>query len=213
LLVSAARDIRVTHCAFRGLAAPWSGRAHMKYYGTASYVIVFQNHQPTNENIEFAWCEFTDGHDFAFLRFVKNLQFHHNFVDDFNDDGLECGPKLRSHTLFIYQNRITRCLLPLTQHEMEKDESPIDHDAKAGVFFYRNVVDLRGGTYSTPPAQADPSGTFLHAEGHVVADHGSPIYPVMHVYHNTILRRTQVFRDLFLFGLGAQGLKNTDRDV
>src|SRR5262245_14687582 len=70
LLVNASQDIRVTHCAFRSLAAPWSGRSHMKYFGTASYVIVFQNGQPVNENIELAFCEFTDGHDFAFLRYV-----------------------------------------------------------------------------------------------------------------------------------------------
>ena len=35
----------------------------------------------------------------------------------------------------------------------------------------------------------------------------------MHVYHNTVLRDTPVFRDYFLFGLGAQGLRNTERDV
>ena len=92
------KNVKVTHSAFRGLAAPWTGRAHMKYRGTASYQIVFRNNQPVNENIEFANCEFTDDHDFAFMRFVKNLQFHHNFVDNFNDDGLECGPKLRDHS-------------------------------------------------------------------------------------------------------------------
>jgi hypothetical protein len=213
LLVNASKHIRVTHSAFRGLAAPWSSRASMKYRGTASYQIVFQNNQPANENIEFAWCEFTDDHDFAFLRHVKNLQFHHNFVDNFNDDGLECGPKLRDHTMFIYQNRIGRCLIPLTQHEIEKDESPIDHDPKSGVFIFRNVIDLRGGTFKGPPKEPDPSGTFLHEEGHLVGDHGGPIWPVYRFYHNTVLRDTPVFRDYFLFGLGAQGLRHNERDV
>jgi len=27
-------------------------------------------------------------------------------VDNFNDDGPGCGPKLRSHTTYIHQNRI-----------------------------------------------------------------------------------------------------------
>jgi len=71
LLVNASHRIRVTHSAFRGLAAPWSGRSHMKYRGTASYQIVLQNDQPFNEDIEFAHCEFTDDHDFAFLRYAK----------------------------------------------------------------------------------------------------------------------------------------------
>ncbi len=166
-----------------------------------------------NEKIELAWCEFTDGHDFAFLRFVKDLQFHHNFVDNFNDDGLECGPKLRWHTLFVYQNRIGRCLLPITQHEMDKDESPLDHDPKSGLFVFRNVIDLRGGTYSAPPTDADAKDDFLRREGHVLADHGSPVYPVLRFYHNTVLRHTPVFRNQYLFGLGPQGLKNSEREV
>ena len=213
LLVNATKDLRVQHSAFRGLAAPWTSRAHMKYRGVPTYQIVLKDNQPRNENVEFAHCEFTDDHDFAFLRFATNLMFHHNFVDNFNDDGLECGPKLRDHTIYIYQNRIGRCLIPLTQHEIAKDEAPLDHDPTTGVFIYRNIFDMRGGTYKGPPAKPDPSGSFLGGEGHLVGDHGSPIWPVMHVYHNTFLRETPVFRDYYLFGLGAQGLRHTERDV
>lgn len=213
LLVNASKDIRVTNCAFRGLAAPWLGRSHMKYFGTPTYQIVLQNSQPVNENIELSFCEFTDDHDFAFLRFVKNLRFHHNFVDNFNDDGLECGPKLRSHTIFVYQNRIGACLGVFQQHEMDKDESPVSHDAKSGVYIYRNVIDTRAGVYYGLPAKPDPTGAFLHSEGHFISDHGSPTYPVMRVYHNTLLRRTPVFRDYFLFGLGSGAPRNTERDV
>lgn len=213
LLVNASKDIRVTHCAFRGLAAPWSGRSHMKYYGTPSYQIVFQNSQPLNENLELAFCEFTDDHDFAFLRYIKNLQFHHNFVDNFNDDGLECGPKLRKHSMFIYQNRIGACLGVFQQHELDKDEAPTGHDPKSGVYIFRNIFDQRAGVYYGLPAKPDPTGAFLRSEGHFIGDHGSPVYPVMRVYHNTLVRRTPVFRDYFLFGLGAGGLKNSERDV
>ncbi|MCI0685513.1 MAG: hypothetical protein L0Y71_25710 [Gemmataceae bacterium] len=213
LLVDASKDIKVTNCVFRGLAAPWSGRSHMKYFGTASYQIVFQNSQPVNENIELGWCEFTDDHDCAFLRYVKNLQFHHNFVDNFNDDGLECGPKLRWHSMFIYQNRIGACLGVLQQHEIDKDESPAGHDPKSGMYVFRNVFDQRAGVYYHLPAKADPTGAFLHSEGHLLSDHGSPTYPVMRVYHNTFVRNTPVYRNYFLSGLGATGLRNTERDV
>ncbi|MBW3598016.1 MAG: hypothetical protein KY475_12155 [Planctomycetes bacterium] len=213
LLVNASQDIRVLHSAFRGLAAPWSSRAHMKYRGTASYQIVLQDNQPINENIEFAWCEFTDDHDFAFLRYAKDLRFHHNYVDNFNDDGLECGPKLRWHTIYISQNRIGACLIPFAQHEIAPDESPPEHDPQSGVYVARNVIDLRGGTYSAPPNEPDPSGSFLHREGHLVGDHGGPTWPVMRFYHNTALRDTPVWRDYFLFGLGAQGMRNTVRRV
>lgn len=213
LAINASQEIRVRHSAFRGLAAPWTSRAAMKYRGTASYMIVLQNNMPRNENIEFANCEFTDDHDFGFFRYVKNLQFHHNYVDNFNDDGLECGPKLRDHTLFIHENHIGRCLIPFSQHEMDKDESPVDHAPLSGVFAYRNVIDLRGGTYKSPSTKADESGAYLHEEGHLAGDHGGPVWPNIRFYHNTVLRQSPNFRDYFLFGLGAQGNVNNERDV
>lgn len=213
LMISASQKIRVRHSAFRGLAAPWTSRAHMKYRGTASYLLVLQNAQPLNEDIAFQNCEFTDDHDFAFVRWGKNVRFEKCFVDNFNDDGFECGAKLRDHTIFISQNRIGGILSPFTQHEIDKDESPLDHNPKAGVFIYRNVFDLRAGCFRTPPTQADPSGKYLHEEGHLAGDHGSPVWPVMHVYHNTFLRDSAVFRDNYLFGLAVMGLRRTERDV
>lgn len=213
LMINASQQIRVRHSAFRGLAAPWTSRAHMKYRGTASYQVVLQNAQPLNEDIEFKHCEFTDDHDFAFVRWGKNLRFERCFVDNFNDDGFECGAKLREHTIFISQNRIGGVLSPFTQHEIDKDESPVDHNPKAGVFVFRNVFDLRAGCFRSPPTQADPSGKFLHEEGHLAGDHGSPTWPVMHIYHNTFLRDAPVFRDNFLFGLAVMGLRRTERDV
>lgn len=213
LMISASQNIKVKNSAFRGLAAPWTSRAHMKYRGTPTYQVILQNGQPLNENIELAWSEFTDDHDFAFVRWVKNLQFHHNFVDNFNDDGLECGAKLRDHTIFVHQNRIGGILIPFTQHEIHKDESPADHNPNSGVFVFRNVIDLRAGAYGSPPVQADPTGAFLREEGHFASDHGSPVWPVMHVYHNTLLRKAPVFRDNFLFGLAVAGLRRSERDV
>ncbi len=134
-------------------------------------------------------------------------------MDNFNDDGLECGPKSRDHTIFIHQNRIGRILSVFTQHEIDKDTSPVDHDATKGVFVFRNVIDMRGGVCYQTPGEPDPTGAFLRHEGHFVGDHGGPVWSVLHVYHNTLLRDTPVFRDSFLFGLGSQGLRNTERDV
>ena len=213
LMVNASQKIRVGHSAFRGLAAPWTSRAHMKYRGIATYQVVLQNAQPLNEDIEFKHCEFTDDHDFAFVRWGKNVRFERCFVDNFNDDGFECGAKLRDHTIYISQNRIGGILSPFTQHEIDKDESPLDHNPKAGVFVFRNVFDLRAGCFRSPPQQADPTGKYLREEGHLVGDHGSPVWAVMHVYHNTFLRDTPVFRDNYLFGLGVMGLRKSERDV
>jgi hypothetical protein len=56
---------------------------------TPSYQVILQENQPANEDIELAWCEFTDDHGFTFLRYVKQLRFHHNLVENFSDVGLE----------------------------------------------------------------------------------------------------------------------------
>lgn len=213
LLINATQKLRLTNSAFRGLAAPWTGRAHMKYRGTASYQIVLQNNQPVNEDIEFANCEFTDDHDFAFLRYAKTFRLHHCFVDHFNDDGLECGPKLRDHTIYIYQNRIGACLGVFQQHEMDKDESPVDHTPGTGVFIYRNVIDTRAGVPYQHPREPDPSGEFLHAGGRLLGDHGGPTFPVIRFYHNTVLREEPAYRGAYLFDLGPTGMRNTERDV
>ena len=61
----------------------------MKYRGTPSYVILADANQPENHDIEIAHCEFTDGHDCVYVRYIKNLRFHHNYIDNFNDDGFE----------------------------------------------------------------------------------------------------------------------------
>lgn len=243
LRVGESKDIRVTNSAFRGLAAPWISRAHMKYRGTASYQIVFlearkqkvmeeeikedeanagadkkveveeEIPQKSNENVEFAYCEFTDDHDFALFRHAKNLQFHHNLVDNFNDDGIEIGPKLPDHSFYIYQNRISRCLIPLTQHQDERGVGSAVHEPDTGAWVYRNVFDTRGGTYKFPPGKPDPTGAYLHEEGHLGGDHGSPIWPVIRFYHNVALRNSPTWRDSFLFGLGVHGLYDTERDV
>jgi hypothetical protein len=185
----------------------------MKYRGTATYQIVLQNAQLINEDIEFAHCEFTDDHDFAFFRYAKDLNFHHNFVDNFNDDGLECGAKLRWHAISIHHNRIGACLGVFQQHEIDKDESPAVHDPGSGIDVFRNIFDQRAGVYYQLPGEQNAGDDFLHSEGHLISDHGGPIFPVMRVYHNTFLRRGPVFRNYFLFGLGATGLRSTERDV
>lgn len=213
LLVNATSRLRILHCAFRGLAAPWSSRASMKYRGTPSYLIITQRNQPQNHDFEFAYSEFTDGHDFAWLRDVKNLRFHHNFVDNFNDDGLEVGAKKGDHELYIYQNLISRCLITFTLHEMERDESPLQVDPGSGVYITRNIIDLRRGTFSAPPSEPDGEGAFLNRLGFLCSDHGSPAWPHYYFYHNTTVRTDPAWRGYYGFGMGAQGVHDTKRRV
>ena len=67
---------------------------------------------------------------------------------------------------------------------------------------------------------SDPKATMIisdrpsiNEEGHVASDHGGPVWPLIRFYHNSVVRRTPTFREYFLMGLGAQGLRATESDV
>jgi len=207
LLAKSTKKLRVSHCAFRSLAAPWSSRASMKYRGTPSYVIVTQQTQPMNRDWEFAFNEFTDGHDFFWMRYVKNLRFHRNFVDNFNDDGLEVGAKTRDHEIYIHDNRVSRCLLTLTAHEIHKDESPLATEPKSGVYVYRNIFDFRQEIQKEATASGKP------IFGELTGDHGGPVWAQFYFYHNTVLRPEPSFRNYYGLGIGGRGLRQTRRGV
>jgi hypothetical protein len=213
LLANASSNVRIVNSAFRGLAAPWSSRASMKYRGTPSYRIITQRAKPESHDWEIANCEFTDDHDGIWLRYVRNLKFHHNFVDNFNDDGIEVGARKRDHLLYIYQNLISRCQLTFTLHEMDSDESPAVVDDGSGVYIARNVIDLRRGTFKGPPKEPDPSGSYLDGAITLCSDHGGPTWPNYFFYHNTVLRGDTSWRGYYGFGMGGQGTRATQRRV
>ncbi|MEO8496333.1 MAG: right-handed parallel beta-helix repeat-containing protein, partial [Planctomycetota bacterium] len=213
LLANASSNVRIVNSVFRGLAAPWSSRASMKYRGTPSYRIITQRAAPENHDWEIANCEFTDDHDGIWLRYVHNLRFHHNFVDNFNDDGIEVGARKRDQLLFVYQNLISRCQITFTLHEMEQDESPATVDPGSGVYITRNVIDLRRGTFKGPPQEPDPSGSYLNGDITLCSDHGSPTWPNYFFYHNTVLRSDPSWRGYYGFGMGGQGTRGNQRRV
>jgi hypothetical protein len=213
LLAKASSNIRIVNCAFRGLAAPWSSRASMKYRGTPSYRLITQRNKPQSTNWEIANCEFTDDHDGIWLRYVKNLKFHHNLVDNFNDDGLEFGARKIDQEIYVYQNLISRCLLTLTLHEMDRGESPPEVDAGSGVYITRNIFDLRHGVFKGPPNKEDSTGAYLKRTGVLCSDHGGPTWPNYFFYHNTVIRKDAAWRGYYGFGMGGQATRRTTRRV
>ncbi|MDA1052633.1 MAG: right-handed parallel beta-helix repeat-containing protein [Planctomycetota bacterium] len=213
LLAKASSNVRIVNSVFRGLSAPWSSRASMKYRGTPSYRIITQRAAPESHDWEIANCEFTDDHDGIWLRCVHNLKFHHNLVDNFNDDGIEVGARKRDQLLYVYQNLISRCLLTFTLHEMEPDESPATVDAGSGVYIARNVIDLRRGTFKGPPKEPDPSGSYLDGASTLCGDHGGPTWPNYFFYHNTVLRPDTSWRGYYGFGMGGRAARGTQRRV
>lgn len=213
MLVKATSQLKITNCAFRGLAAPWSSRASMKYRGTPSYQLIAQRNQPLNHDWEISNCEFTDDHDGIWVRYVKNLRFHHNFVENFNDDGFEVGARKRDQELYVYNNLFSRCQITFTLHEMEKDESPTEFDPGSGVYITRNIINLRNGTFKSPPKTDDDDYDYLNGAVTLCGDHGGPRWPNYYFYHNTVLRNDNAWRGYYGFGMGARGTRKTYRRV
>jgi len=152
---------------------------------------------PQNDLWEIANCDFTDGHDAVYLGTI-NVHFHHNRIDNFQDDGIYLSPVYYRHKLVkvppqihVHENVITRVLTALAFGGPE----PEDPDE---VFIYRNIFDLRGSVYASRASVQKPTSTFL--TGKVIGDHGSPPWPTLNFYHNTVLADGS--RDA-LMGLGG----------
>jgi hypothetical protein len=50
--------------------------------------VTFSNAAPQCRSVEIEYCEFTDNHDGLSLGTIDGLKFHHNVVENFDDDGL-----------------------------------------------------------------------------------------------------------------------------
>ncbi len=205
LRISHTKRLRIVNSMLRGHSAPWHSRFTVKNRAGSGYLIFAEG-----RDFEIAHSELTDHHDCITFHGLDGLKFHHNLVDNFNDDGIEPGPKKARGTTLVYQNLITRTLNPFTAHGSKP--IPIDAEPGSGMFVFRNVVDLRQGTYKGPPTEPDPSGKFLNEPTQLVChDHGSPVHAVYYVYHNTFLLHQKAFRDYYAFCWGSQSRLTTRR--
>jgi hypothetical protein len=204
--------LRVVSCALRGISAPWSSRAGHKYRGVAADLLVSRRENGPNRDVEIAHSELTDSHDGPYLGTVRGLKFHHNLVDNFNDDGIYLTAGGVGGDTHIYQNRVSRCL-----HAFSFAGK---YEAGAGVWIYRNVIDLRRGVaYTWPKAADDPEFKPRKAgdsprwpwAGRMCGDHGSPTWEPIRFYHNTVVTRDPAFRDYYAAGWG--GHVNSSRSV
>lgn len=174
---------------------PWSTRSSEKYHGISCYLFVADGTQPQNSDMEIAWCEATDNHDGLILGSVHDLRFHHNYVDNFNDDGLYLTTEMPGgRNVQIFQNYLSRCLSTLAFSGDGKDQQGKE------AFLFRNVLDLRG------PING-PTG---FVQGRTCGDHGSPIWKPLLCYHNTVLLPDTVWRNYYAGGL-ARAVKDTRR--
>ena len=196
---------KITDSFLRGHAAPWHSRGHHKDRAPSGYLVI-----AGGKNLEFAHCELTDHHDGILLKDAYDVKLHHSRLDNFNDDGIEPGPKKTHGVMLIYQNVITRCLSPFTAHGKFTE---VKAKPGSGVYLFRNIVDLRGGTYKSIPRKPDPTGAFLNHPTTILAhDHGSPTWPVAYIYHNTFLMSAKPWRGYYGLTWGSH-LRGTSRRV
>jgi len=196
LYVKESRNLTLRNCALRGLCAPWSSRSSEKYRGISSYLFIADGSMPQNQDFEFVNCEFTDNHDGLIIGTINNLDFHHNRVDNFNDDGLyltlwgKPGKNIR-----IHENLISRCLTTFSYAGDGKGQENTE------VAVYRNIIDLRGPVpYGMPKTIDQPE---LESHGRTCGDHGGPFWKPMFFYHNTVITADPAYRSYYGLGLGG----------
>lgn len=202
---------RLWNCACRGIAAPWTFRGSLKYRAIEARLFSASGWSPTgrdNRDFELAFSEFTDSVDGVFIGNVRNVKFHHNLLDNVNDDGIFLTATTAydgttpGGNIHIYLNRLSRCLTTFAfgvGHGRQK-MTPVGKQTGSGVFIYRNVFDLREPVHYQQPAECEAAVT---SAGRVSGDHGGPLWEPMTIYHNTILLREPPFRSYYAAGLGS----------
>lgn len=210
--VQGTQGLRMSNCALRGIAAPWTFRSSLKYRSIEARIFSASSWTPSggdNADFEIANCEFTDCVDGVFIGNVRDVNFHHNLVANVSDDGLflTCGtaPDGTTHggNVHLWQNRFERCLTVFAfgvGHGRQK-MLPTGSQTGAGVWAHNNVFDLRQWVpYFQPHSAGEPQEfTFT---GRMCGDHGSPAWEPLYFYHNTILAGNEPFRAVYLDGLG-----------
>ena len=118
-----------------------AGRLHRTYahaLESGRYWVSSGRAIAASDDVEMGWCEFTDCHDGLWLLGIRTLRLHQSLVNNFNGDGLEFGPKRPGRKLFVYQNPIARCLVPLTLHGTWHE---VLAEEGIGVYRYRNIIE------------------------------------------------------------------------
>src|SRR5262249_31086175 len=144
---------------------------------------------------------------------IKTLRFHHNRIDNFNDDGLYLTLPPREslpEDTWIYENYITRVLTTLAFAQDAKNDNPVGN----GIYIFRNVFDFRECTYGWIAKDADADAKPLALQqDQLCSDHGSPTWEPLFFYNNTVIAANNSWRDLYGEGIGSMGTYRSKRRV
>jgi hypothetical protein len=203
LRISGSRKLRLLHCDFIGNVAPWTfrsdgskrdypGRPHRNLARLNTHAILeIENGgessvyaTPQNDDWEIAHCSFTNAHDAVYLGSI-NMHFHHNRIENMQDDGLYLSPMYLRHRLDgkdpqirIEQNFFRGVLTALAFGGTWPE-------TRDRIFICRNVFDLRQPIQTGRPSSRTPLPSL--STGKLIGDHGSPPWPAMNIYHNTVI--------------------------
>ena len=154
---------------------------------------------PQNDLWEIEGSHFADAHDGLYLGAIQ-CRFHHNLIENLQDDGLYLSPMYLRHKLdktnpqiHVYENIFRQLLTGVAFGGAEATTND-------EIFIYRNWFDLTRPVYTTRANSARPQVGLAY--GKLVGDHGSPPWPEMAIYHNTVISRESC-RDVAMTAQGA----------
>ncbi|MCE9532035.1 MAG: DUF1565 domain-containing protein [Planctomycetes bacterium] len=212
--------------ALHGNAAPWTfrsdtskrdypGRPHRNITRLNTHALIELDAgressvyaTPQNDNWEFSYSEFTDAADGLYLGSI-NVKFHHNLVEDMQDDGIYLSPMYYRHRLDkkdpviqIEQNLFRKMLTAIAFGGPETE-------TRDQVLIYRNIFDLRERVATARPSSTRESPGFSF--GKIIGDHGSPPWPAISAYQNTVIA-VEPARDAAMSMLGASKIAQPRR--
>lgn len=213
--------LRLWNCALRGIAAPWTFRGSLKYRAIEARIFSASGWQPTgndNRDFELAYSEFTDCVDGVFIGNVRNVQFHHNLLDNLSDDGIFLTATTGydgttpGGNVQIHQNVLSRCLTTFAFGigNGRQKLTAAGRQTGAGVFIYRNVFDFRRPVHYQQPEEGQGEFTTW---GRTAGDHGGPAWEPMTIYHNTVVSYDPPFRAAYATPLGSHLVDGFRREL
>lgn len=172
------------HCEIRGGTPTWYFRSDRKaeysfWDGTTvqnelgkKTSVALLGGSPQSTDTEIHNCELRDAHDI--ILFGQNVRFHHNWIDNLNDDSLLIDA-IETHDLRVFQNVFTRCLSAI---------SVAGSTVSGPSYIYRNLFDLRQPTAGTRPKQVGYLEVFRFGQ---LFKGGRGIDGPLHLFQNTCL--------------------------
>lgn len=193
---------KLVRCRFRGFDAPWSNRFADKNRTSHGRLVHL-----AGARHEIAYCEFTDHHDGVGMTDANlTVDFHHNLIENMNDDGLFLNPRHPTRVVRIWQNVFSGAVSYLAfTGGGQGVASPED----VGCYIYRNLFDLRRQTYGSPPRRDGGGNVFR--PGLLTNEHSNSIRPNLFFYHNDIALPDGRKQDWFMARLGDDYMEATFR--